>query len=83
MTILDMNVFNALKESTGADFIPELMDTFFEDAETQMEQMRSGLAAKDAEVFRRAAHSFKSNAATFGANELSALARELETLLKS
>lgn len=29
---------------------------------------------------RRAAHTLKSNAATFGANELSALARELEML---
>ncbi|GAB1470876.1 hypothetical protein MASR2M66_17540 [Chloroflexota bacterium] len=80
MIILDMNVFNMLKESLGADFIPVLMDSFFEDAEIQMEQMRSALETKDAETFRRAAHSLKSNAATFGAGELSALARELERL---
>jgi histidine phosphotransfer protein HptB len=80
MPILDMNTFNALKESVGTDFVGELMNTFFEDANTQMQQMKSALASKDVETFRRAAHSLKSNAATFGATDLSALARELEML---
>jgi HPt (histidine-containing phosphotransfer) domain-containing protein len=80
MPILDMNTFNALKESVGTDFVGELMNTFFEDASTQMQQMKSSLASKDVETFRRAAHSLKSNAATFGATDLSALARELEML---
>ena len=35
---------------------------------------------KDAEAFRRNAHSLKSNANTFGAVELGALAKELETM---
>lgn len=80
MTVLDMNTFNALKESTGDDFITELIDTFFEDAKTQIDQMQSALATNDADSFRRAAHSFKSNSATFGANDLAALARELEMM---
>jgi histidine phosphotransfer protein HptB len=40
--------------------------------------MRSALAAGDAERFRRAAHSLKTNAHTFGASALGAKARELE-----
>jgi histidine phosphotransfer protein HptB len=80
MPVLDMNTFNALKESYGADFVRDLMDTFFEDTNTQMTQMKNALATNDAETFRRAAHSLKSNAATFGATDLSALARELEML---
>ena len=80
MSVIDLNTYNALKESTGADFISTLTDTFIEDGYAQMEQMQTALAAKDAETFRRAAHSLKSNAATFGANELSALARELEMM---
>lgn len=80
MPVLDINTFNALKESVGADFVGELMNTFFEDANAQMLEMNSALASKDTESFRRAAHSLKSNAATFGAADLAALARELEMM---
>ena len=80
MPVLDLNTFNTLKESTGADFISELIDAFLEDAVTQMNDMKSAIAANDAETFRRAAHSLKSNAATFGATDLMALARELEMM---
>ena len=75
---IDMNTFNSLKESTGADYIGELIDTFLDDAPNLLAQMKSALANNDAESFRRAAHSMKSNAATFGAMELSLLAKELE-----
>jgi len=77
---IEMNIFNTLKESTGADFIGELIDAFLDDAPNLIAQMRSALANKDTESFRRAAHSMKSNAATFGAMELSARAKELEGL---
>ena len=75
---IDLNTFNILKESTGTDFVGELIDTFLEDAPDLIAKMHSALANADADSFRRAAHSMKSNAATFGALELSALARELE-----
>ena len=48
------------------------------DAPDLIAQLHSALASRDAELFRRAAHSMKSNAATFGAMELSAQAKELE-----
>lgn len=80
MPVLDINTFNTLKESVGADFVNELMNAFFEDAHSQMLAMNAALASNDAETFRRAAHSLKSNAATFGATDLSALARELENM---
>jgi HPt (histidine-containing phosphotransfer) domain-containing protein len=76
--MIDMNTFNDLKESTGADYIGELIDAFLDDAPNLFTQMKSALANQDAESFRRAAHSMKSNAATFGAMELSMLAKELE-----
>ena len=78
MSKIDLNTFNVLKESTGADFISELIDVFLEDTPNLITKMRSALASKDTDAFRRAAHSIKSNAATFGAMELSALAKELE-----
>ena len=41
-------------------------------------EMKSALVAGQAETFRRAAHSLKSNANTFGALVLGQAARELE-----
>ncbi len=79
---LDMTKFEELKEISGADFIGELVDTFLEDAPRLLNEMRSALRANDAETFRRAAHSLKSNSATFGADHLSALAREMEMMGK-
>ena len=80
MSVLDMNTFIVLKEAIGADFIIKLINTFLEDTPAQMATMKNALAAKDADAFRRAAHSIKSNAATFGAMDLANLARELEML---
>lgn len=82
MPKIDLNTYNSLKESTGEDFIGELVDAFLDDAPVLIAQMRSALVDKNAESFRRAAHSMKSNAATFGAMELSALAKELENLAR-
>jgi HPt (histidine-containing phosphotransfer) domain-containing protein len=45
--------------------------------------MRAGLEASDPEQVRRAAHSLKSNSASFGAIRLSRATRELEMIAKS
>ncbi len=79
---LDMTTFQELKDMSGADFIDELVNTFLEDAPNLVNEMRSALKVNDAEAFRRAAHSLKSNSATFGATRLSGLAKELEMLGK-
>ena len=79
---LDMIVYEELKEATGADFIDELVDTYLEDAPRLLQELKSSAETQDAEMFRRAAHSLKSNSATFGANRLSGMARELEILAK-
>lgn len=82
-TIIDDRVFQELKENVGADFIGELIDTFLADAPRMLADMHRALAASNADDFRRAAHSFKSNSATFGAFELSGLAKELEMMGKA
>ncbi len=79
-TEIDRTVFEELKQMSGADFIGELIATYLEDAPQLIKDMKSSLKSNDAEVFRRAAHSFKSNSATFGANRLAMMAKELETL---
>lgn len=82
MPIIDQAIFDELKQMSGADFINELIDTFLEDAPKIIEEIRSALSSNNADSFRRAAHSLKSNAATFGASQLAALAKELEMLGK-
>lgn len=79
---VDLSVFQQLKASAGAEFIVELIDTFLEDSPRLIDQMRGALTSGNADTFRRAAHSLKSNSATFGAMHLSELAKELEMLGK-
>jgi len=75
---IDLATFNELKETAGADFIEELVQTFLEEAPAMLNELRESLAAGDADTFRRAAHSLKSNSMTFGAHTLGAMARGLE-----
>lgn len=82
MSVIDPITFEELKQISGDDFINELIDTFLEDAPKMIAEMKSALDEGDTDTFRRGAHSMKSNAATFGANDLATLAKELEMLGK-
>lgn len=78
--VIDRAVLDGLLDSLGGDreFLSELLQTYFEDAPVQLAALHSALAAGDAEAFRRAAHSLKSNSANFGALNLSGMCKELE-----
>jgi histidine phosphotransfer protein HptB len=76
--MIDLATFAELQESAGADFVKELVQTFLEEAPVMLQELRDALAAGDADTFRRAAHSLKSNSLTFGAPTLAGMARELE-----
>ena len=75
---IDLATWRELQDTAGADFVAELVGTFFEEAPEMLAELRRARAQADAERFRRAAHSLKSNSNTFGALALGALARELE-----
>ena len=75
---IDPATFTELEATAGADFIAELIDTFLVEAPSLLDELRRAYAARDADAFRRAAHSLKSNANTFGARALGVMARELE-----
>jgi len=82
MPAIDKSTFEELKQMSGVDFINELIDAFLEDTPQMIQNMQTAVAAGDVESFRRNAHSLKSNAYTFGATELGALAKELEFMAK-
>ena len=76
--VVDEGVFRGLQESAGAEFVVELVDAFAHEAPLMLQALASARAEGAAEVFRRTAHSLKSNGLTFGATRLAAMARELE-----
>lgn len=82
MPMIDKATFEELKQMSGEDFINELIDAFLDDAPIMIANMRTAVTAQDVESFRRNAHSLKSNANTFGATELGALAKELELMAR-
>jgi HPt (histidine-containing phosphotransfer) domain-containing protein len=76
--LIDPHTFDTLQAEAGADFVLTLVDTFAEEAPALLAELHSAAAEGAAERFRRAAHSLKSNAHTFGALALAEQARALE-----
>jgi HPt (histidine-containing phosphotransfer) domain-containing protein len=78
--VLDTDVLAELRDSVGGDpeFVAELIDEFVADAPIQIESLRLSATRGDADAARRAAHTLKANARTFGANELAPLCEEAE-----
>ena len=72
-TTIDASTFAELQAAAGNDFVGELIDTFLEEAPPMLAELNDALGAGRAEPFRRAAHSLKSNASTFGALTLAAM----------
>lgn len=75
---IDLAVYGELKDATGTEFAAQLVDTFLEDSPATIHALQSALATRDADQFRRAAHTIKSNANVFGAHALAKPARQLE-----
>ena len=75
---IDRAIFDELKEAAGPEFVMELVDTFLAEAPLLLDELRRSYAKREADTFRRAAHSLKSNGNTFGAHTLGAMAKELE-----
>jgi len=78
---LDPDAMTRLLEITGGDvaFVDELVDTFLDDATTQLDALRAAAKAGDAGAAVRPAHSLKSNSVNVGATVLADLCRSIET----
>ena len=84
-SVIDPAAWAGLLESVGddADFMAELMETYFDDSPRLLAAMQEALSASNAEDLRRAAHSLKSSSANFGALRLSKKCKELEDIGKA
>jgi HPt (histidine-containing phosphotransfer) domain-containing protein len=83
MPQISPTTFAELKQMSGEDLIDELIDALLEEAPKMIAAMQAALGAHDVDAFRRNAHSLKSNAETFGATTLAAIARELEAMARA
>jgi len=83
MSVISPSAFAELKAMSGDELINELIDAFLEEAPNMLAAMQAALAVHDVDAFRRNAHSLKSNAETFGATALAAIARELEVMARA
>jgi len=81
--IIDGATFDDLKDTMGADFVGEIIDTYNEETAALVEQLRQALAALDPTTFGRCAHSIKSSSASLGALAFAEQARELELMGKA
>ncbi len=81
---IDGKTLARLVETTGGDaqFVSDLIGQFLHDATELVTVARKSLEQGASEEVRRAAHTLKSNAATFGAGRLAARSRELEDAAK-
>jgi PAS domain S-box-containing protein len=83
--VLDPSVLKKLRETLGPradETLRLLLDQFFGDGPRLLAAQRRALAEDRADDLRRAAHTLKSNAATFGATALWTVEKELEQLAK-
>ena len=77
MEHLDLDALNTLKQVMEDDF-PLLVDTFIQDSSTRIASLRELIQGNDADLIRRAAHSFKGSSSNLGAIQLSALCAAIE-----
>lgn len=75
---IDRSAFEELRAYISPAFMTKLVDTFVRESPRMLADLRRGRDTADAELFRRAAHTLKSNSATFGAMELMGMARAME-----
>jgi HPt (histidine-containing phosphotransfer) domain-containing protein len=80
LKIIDQAALDNLLETTGSDpvFLAELIDIYLTDSLGLLATMQQAVSGADAAELRRAAHSLKSNSASFGARGLTGLCQELE-----
>jgi HPt (histidine-containing phosphotransfer) domain-containing protein len=75
---VDIQAVASLHEE-GDDLLADLIELFCSEAPRQLSQIRDGLMACDWQVVRRAAHTLRGTASTFGANRMRELAVKIET----
>ena len=75
---LDPAALDRLRDWGGDDLLRQMVTLFLENAETRMEQIRTGVRDSDPAESEKGSHSLKSSAANVGAEHVRTLAAEIE-----
>ncbi|MBT3189533.1 MAG: Hpt domain-containing protein [Anaerolineae bacterium] len=73
-----LEAYREVMEDEADEFIADVLNSFYTNARELLATMDSALLKNNVDEFVRAAHTFKSTAATVGANPLSGLLADLE-----
>ena len=78
-----LDAIRQLPGPNGELLVQKVVAAYVGDAPARLAQLQAAAAAGDADALRRAAHALKSSSANVGAEQLSALCREIESLGRS
>jgi HPt (histidine-containing phosphotransfer) domain-containing protein len=82
LKLMDEAILARLAAETSDAMLERMIGMFVSEAQRRMDVINANLASMDCHGVEDQAHALKSNAATFGAAQLSALAREIESACK-
>lgn len=77
---IDDRALDRLRRQGGPVLVREIVKIFLEDAPVRLRDGRAGVAARNLDATRRAAHSLKSTAGALGAVELKSISDRIEQL---
>ena len=81
--ILDMGVIDQMREDTGDESIPMLIDVFKEEVPMRVSNIVATLKEQSLDMLGREAHTLKSTSGSFGAMQLNSLAKSIEFAAKN
>jgi len=70
----------ALQSAGSPGFLAELIDLFLKEAGGHVAKLRESLATKDARTFERSAHTLKGSCGNLGAQAMSRICADLQTV---
>jgi HPt (histidine-containing phosphotransfer) domain-containing protein len=82
---LDVETIEMLKHHAGGnmDILKDLLESFFPEAEEQINELYESAEKNDTEMFKRCAHGLSGISATIGATQLKTLSVDMEMLAKA
>lgn len=78
LQILDQGALDRLKEWGGEKLLAQMLRLFLDNAPGRMSQIRNGVAGGNIKETEKGAHSLKSSAANIGAEQVRAIAANME-----
>ncbi|MDH5766214.1 MAG: Hpt domain-containing protein [Gammaproteobacteria bacterium] len=74
---VDFEILKNMRKAMGVLFV-DIVDAFFEQSASYLVELEEAFSSSEIQVMERIFHSLASSSASFGANKLSTMARDLE-----